>query len=840
MTKGITLKQAHIFISKLPKYLHISGSVARGKKTPVDIDLISFEHDLKNVLKYFEDNFKVNKIISQGERKLFINIDIDHKPIEINIWYANKKELPFMHLAYDYPRNHVIALRKALKNKGYMLSDKNLINIKTKKEVPIKHIKEIYKLADGNFIYRSPLQYGEYKGEGFKDSIFPNLPPPIYDMPKRGLGLTQLEKALRDTDLEGGALTDLKIKSSWSKEIIKAIKTISKNPNNIISFGSWTYKSQLYPGDIDLIEIENECCTKSEALDKFVKMTQSIVRKIINTRGYYLADIKGGIIHKYIIKLGYYDLKTKKIFNYDPKDIRNNINKLFKEGEFTKEETDYFLSLVKNKPTIEEFELLHKELRDKRLVRWTGQEILKGYKKIGNIVYTLKEAISEPILFKIDMITNINGRYTELSNVLVYYLKYKNGRRVILNFEGDKVNLPDVLGDEVETYLYSPLYFKPFKALKRMWSIGRLTNNILLLDIITPILQSDLGRLSQIISDIETILTLFEHVKNPPLASILKEIDNMKYRLANVYNVKINEEEINNIIDKITKNKTNNKANKDKIIKGLKEIRDIFKPILNDETIRIMKLNNIYPPPAEIIGGSIASTIFKNVANLYRRNFCNGRARPLLDGEIHPSCFNYCGPGTRIDLPNVRNYPPYNDIDEICRTHDLEYERANNYEPADKEHLIREADEKMLRNIEQYPNEEGYNLAKLVIKAKNKLEDITPSLIKTILPQHFGRRRGGHLKGGQPVTLLDRLGINKNELDTLIDKEIKTELAKELKNVRQIDKQEYFRPSLDVNPSDPCDECRKLGRNCGKCGYYEGLEVVKNKILAKYQGKKKK
>lgn len=173
-----------------------------------------------------------------------------------------------------------------------------------------------------------------------------------------------------------------------------------------------------------------------------------------------------------------------------------------------------------------------------------------------------------------------------------------------------------------------------------------------------------------------------------------------------------------------------------KRVPGIKNEKDIFRFL--DVTYRT--------PAAEykklLKGGGVPLFLFKNLANLYRRNFCQGKSRPLEYGEVHlPPCSNYCGPGTRIDLEKVRNYPPFNEIDNICRTHDLGYLAASKLTSQDaKEKAIRQADEVMLRDLEKFKDKEGYTLAKLAISAKNKAEDLIPFVLRYIAPSHFGSK----------------------------------------------------------------------------------------------------
>jgi hypothetical protein len=135
--------------------------------------------------------------------------------------------------------------------------------------------------------------------------------------------------------------------------------------------------------------------------------------------------------------------------------------------------------------------------------------------------------------------------------------------------------------------------------------------------------------------------------------------------------------------------------------------------------------------PSKKEGGGI----YQKGANIYRKVACNGKARPLLDGELHPGCFNFCGPGTHIEDPHVRNYTPFNDIDNICRTHDIAYNEAKG---PNKQQLIRQADINMLRDIEPYRNEEGYRIAKAAIRSKIAAEDLFPGAAK-LFPDHAGK-----------------------------------------------------------------------------------------------------
>lgn len=134
--------------------------------------------------------------------------------------------------------------------------------------------------------------------------------------------------------------------------------------------------------------------------------------------------------------------------------------------------------------------------------------------------------------------------------------------------------------------------------------------------------------------------------------------------------------------------------------------------------------------------GDIAKKGFKTLANIYRSKFCQGKARPLEDGEYHYGCHNYSGPGTRLDL--YRDYPPYNDVDNCSRTHDIEFTEAfNEPDPEKRKKLIRAADLKVIDCYNKYKNQNGASISKFFIEHKVNSENISPSIIKNLLGEKY-------------------------------------------------------------------------------------------------------
>ena len=174
--------------------------------------------------------------------------------------------------------------------------------------------------------------------------------------------------------------------------------------------------------------------------------------------------------------------------------------------------------------------------------------------------------------------------------------------------------------------------------------------------------------------------------------------------------------------------------NKKKVSKKILELANTLDKEELEHLMEVLLL--LIQLKSEKRGDGLASRAYQAIANKYRKAFCSSKARKLEDGELHPMCFNYCGPGTRIDLKSVRDGEPYDRIDSVCKQHDIDYYDAQG--KPDKEKLIRKADRKMLDSLEKYKNDKGYNLAKLAIAGKVKAENLLGNILKNRFSEHFG------------------------------------------------------------------------------------------------------
>ena len=116
--------------------------------------------------------------------------------------------------------------------------------------------------------------------------------------------------------------------------------------------------------------------------------------------------------------------------------------------------------------------------------------------------------------------------------------------------------------------------------------------------------------------------------------------------------------------------------------------------------------------------------IYMQGMNEYRKRFCQGKARPLEEGEFHLLCGNFVGPQTKYE--KYKNVPAYNGIDECSRIHDDDYNEISKMDipKTEKAKKIREADQKVLDCYENHKDEGVYyKLAKGAITGKKVAED---------------------------------------------------------------------------------------------------------------------
>jgi len=214
---------------------------------------------------------------------------------------------------------------------------------------------------------------------------------------------------------------------------------------------------------------------------------------------------------------------------------------------------------------------------------WSPEEILAEKNKHGE---PLSFAISQKNIVKVDIIAPLNGRYIEAS--AFYILKSKEG---YINITDDYFKqFANSLLVDIQEYKIT----KPFKAVKRTWSLGRLKKNESILRCLLPLVRSSVAKLAVINADLETLILLLEHNNKLNIDFILDEVSNFKERLSSLIDLKIDTDKtsiaINNIILLFQNYKTvNNEENKKNLIHNIKYFHNYLLSVINSETTEYLE-----------------------------------------------------------------------------------------------------------------------------------------------------------------------------------------------------------------------------------------------------------
>lgn len=574
--------------------------------------------------------------------------------------------------------------------------------------------------------------------------------------------------------------------------VLKEIKLISlPGDKHGVPFGSYINRMSDYFGDVDVIQLVTDFKSPKDIGVKSAKEIQEVIRKITSLPNHWFSEFKGGIDITY-----YFDFGTlvNGVYTFG-KQLKRKSEELFQLGLLSKEEIDIIRAVTKGKTKgdANDYDIIFNLYRERFLLRWTKDEILRGWKETSLGRYKLSDAVLDKSAVKIDMITLINDKFIEITNFIALGIEI-DGKIETINVD-EKAMSPENLPDETEKFYYSNFHYKPFKLVKRAFAYLKWARKDITKDRYKytkrgvtasmideylmkyiKVLETSINILYTINSELEAMsIVLLQDSKKSLIKKMNDRIMFLKEPLSNV--LEIPREELDTymkMIDDIIKEK-NVRAKTSKIV----ELHDIFKKLINFWTIAYFDQEGLNPPPRFVLpypmhydptlvrqpwsdpanpfkearasyyggiywklsgknlgGGSffgnIASSIFQKLANAYRRNFCDGKARPLQKGEYHWGCHNFTGPGTKIEQAKVRNYPPYNNIDACSRQHDIDYEEALKKPDKERIDLINKADKKVLECYSKYPKENGYTVANLGINGKMKLAKVLPLVSKSV------------------------------------------------------------------------------------------------------------
>ena len=332
-------------------------------------------------------------------------------------------------------------------------------------------------------------------------------------------------------------LLGTKSKNAYPKTIIDKINLISMSSDNKYNIvGSASYLVQKYYADIDVIEKIIGKNT-NDTINGFIKKLKSVVKKIDSTDLIYFSDFKAGLDNRYNINIG---ILKNGIFT-PSKDVDEKVKKLFNEKLLNLTEYTAITEALKSKTSLS-YDIISETLRMRKIVRWTQDEITKGFKILpGKVKLELKKALTEDTTVKLDTIIVVNDNFLELTNVLL--LGEKSGSKIKYydsKANNEVANTIENLKEDVEKLYYSEMFYSPFKASKRLFSLIRLMinnrigdeeDNLAYVEDILPLITEDTSLLYQQKSFLEACSRLAAIGVPLPDKTFRKQLDNIKFVL---------------------------------------------------------------------------------------------------------------------------------------------------------------------------------------------------------------------------------------------------------------------------------------------------------------------
>jgi hypothetical protein len=396
----------------------------------------------------------------------------------------------------------------------------------------------------------------------------------------------------------------LDTKKYFTRDIEKAIKiyTIDKYseyPAHVI--GSLSYRSG-NASDIDMRETIIKP-TKDVLIRFFKENLIKLLKNIHDNKKFIFCELKCGLDYKFDINIG--DYSNDK---YNSDDSFFEQMTYFKSMNFIDDNEYKLISDIHNElqKTQIHYEVIKKLLRNHYILRWTYGEVQKGYKILKNIngieyKYYLEDAVCEKSNINIEglLITNDN-KYSEVSNF--FMLKYGNNDEFhMLNLSDDmlkdfKKYQEDNLKSSMYVLVYSKIEENLFKCLKRMLSYGRINQNIELIRLVYPLINSQLGVLYNINSQFKTIMNVLKNGKDNIYKEIIyNQLDIIRFKLQDLIYIDYNFQEIYDLITIVLSKIEYIKI--DDLYEKLLTITKNLLKYINIQTMNEMIRINLYPLP---------------------------------------------------------------------------------------------------------------------------------------------------------------------------------------------------------------------------------------------------
>jgi hypothetical protein len=397
------------------------------------------------------------------------------------------------------------------------------------------------------------------------------------------------------------------VKTDYPHDVKKAISvyTVDKNSNKAHVIGSFSYRSG-NSSDVDLFEPVTRY-DKEMLIKSFVEGIKQVTKDLNGRDKFYFMEVKAGLDHLY------YDVNygTCSHNNYEVSEDFFKLMELYHSKGFLTEKEMSIIVGVQNEHKRNQlhFEVIKDLLRKRFVLRWTPEEIYRGYKILkdfnGEYKYTLEMAVQEKSNINVEGIfISADNKYIDCSNFFTLTYRTKYGQLKFLNLS-DKANddffsyrQQDLRGS-MYTLLYSKIAPNPFKAIKRMLSYGIAFKDIDLLTRSYKLVNTQYGRLYTFNSQMKTLLKVLQvhGQKKLYMNAFYHHLDYIRWELENLIFLDYDFESVITQIKMIL----SGKLSKEEIMTILDDITHGITSYINTKTYKLMSDAGVYPLPKRVI-----------------------------------------------------------------------------------------------------------------------------------------------------------------------------------------------------------------------------------------------
>lgn len=337
-------------------------------------------------------------------------------------------------------------------------------------------------------------------------------------------------------------LIQIKPFESYPNSIKQELKIISLKPGDLSTpFGSYIYRLQPFAGDIDALQ-NIHYGDEQTTIRTFIRTLKRILRDLDSNHIY--SEFKAGLDYNYVFVIG----KLENGIFLPEANLLDILKLKYQQGLFNDEEYSTMcraLSVIKDTQDTNTHSMVYDYIfdliRNKRILRWSKQELLNSYKIVDGERYTLAEALNDETIVKIDLISLVNNKFVEVTNII--FLAYPEVtptgeiEYIPINVSEEQLHKSGLSAD-IEKLYYSNAFYSPFKSCKRIYAEMRHLKNFEYLTKLAPIIRGEISLLYQLKSQIDTFLIVIRRTKGQRNINLINDqLQEIKGRLNYVLGV---------------------------------------------------------------------------------------------------------------------------------------------------------------------------------------------------------------------------------------------------------------------------------------------------------------